>query len=69
MIFVVSGDYNSTIGALWIVVAVSFDPWEGHGWNGVGCVVFASEAAILLSVYHCVDGVIMKALFLLLISL
>ena len=65
----VSEDGYSTLGAVWIVVAVLFDSQSGHGWDGVGCVAFALEAVIFPLVYHRVDGVIEKALFLLLMDL
>ena len=52
-----------TIGVVWIVVAVLFDSYAGHGWYGAVYVTFALEAEILSLVHHCLDIVIPKALF------
>ena len=51
----VAEDGDATIGAVWVVVAIVFEYQVGHGWDGAGCVAFASEAEILFSVYHGVD--------------
>ena len=65
----VAKDDDATIGAVWVVVAITFDYQTGHGRDGAGCVAFASEAIILFLVYNGVEKVIKKALILLLISL
>ena len=65
----VSDNGDATLGAVWVVVAISFDPYAGHGWYDMGYVAFTAEAEIILPVYHCVYGVISKSLFLLLVAL
>ena len=65
----VAEDDDKTLVVVWVLVAVLFDYQTGHGWDGVGCVAFTSEATITFSVYHGVDVVIYKTLFLILIAL
>ena len=65
----VSEDDDGNLGVVWVLVAVLFDYQLGNGWDGAGCIVFASEATIIFLVYYSVDKLIEKALFLLLISL
>ena len=62
-ILVIAEDNNLTLGVVWIVVAVLFDSYAGHGWYGAVYVTFALEAAIILLVYHCLDIMIPKSLF------
>ena len=64
----VTEDDNSTLGVVKVVVAVSFDFYSGHGFDGLRCGVLTLEAAILFSVDQCVYVVISKALSFLLIS-
>ena len=58
----VTEDGNVNLGAVCFVFTVAFYYQAGHGWYGVGCVAFASEAKILVSVDQGVDIVIDEAL-------
>ena len=65
----VGEDNDATLGMVWVLVAVAFEYQAGHGWDGAGCVAFASEAMILFLDYHSINEVIEKALFLFLVDL
>ena len=54
----VTEDNNLTLGVVWVVATDVFDDQSGHGWDGSGCIAFASEAKIICFVYHGVDLVI-----------